>query len=66
MNWRVITYDCEGHHVPWPDQQFATEVEARQESDRRVARQAPSQATLVLSPDVDPESVRLPGPAREA
>lgn len=66
MNWRVITYDCEGHHVPWRDQQFATETEAREESERRVARQTPSQATLVLSPDVGPESVSVPSTAREA
>lgn len=66
MSWRVITYDCDGHKTSWPDQQFATEVEAREESDRRVARQSPSQATLVLSPEVDPESVRMTGEAREA
>lgn len=66
MSWRVITYDCEGHKVPWRDQQFATEVEAREESDRRVARQSPSQATLVLSPDVGPEAVRMRGEAGEA
>jgi hypothetical protein len=60
MRWRVITYDANGKDVPWPDRQFDTEAAAMAESERRVAEQALSQATVVLSPDVAEESVILP------
>lgn len=64
MRWRVITYDADGNDVPWPDQQFDTEAEAKAESQRRVAMQVQNQATLILSPDVAEQSVRPPNGSR--
>lgn len=59
MTWRVISYHPEGKAVPWPEQKFDTEMAARAEAHRRVEQHVQNVATLVLSPDVREQSVRL-------